>query len=426
VADNRNLTLTDATVDGAPALVLTLTPQQIKERQDYAVQQNIVILRNRLNSPELAVSEPQVARQGVDRIEIQLPGLQNSAEVKKILGKTATLEFRMVDEGNNPLEAASTGRVPLGSKLYYSRDKQPVLLKREVVVTGDQLTDASFQPNTQDGPAVSVSLDTRGAAKMMKNTQENLGHLMAVVFIDRSRDKNAEGVEVDRTTEEVINRATIRGVFSNSFVITGVNPIEGRELALLLRAGGLAAPLTPVQERAIGPSLGQDNIDKGVHAMVFGMLAAFIFMFIYYKVFGLIADVTLAANVVLLTALLSLIGGVALTLPGIAAVVLTVGMAVDANILIYERIREELRNGVSPRAAIAAGFDRAFTAIFDSNITAFIAGVVLWAFGTGAVRGFAVVLMLGIATSMFTSVMGSRALVQVIYGGKRKVDRLSI
>jgi preprotein translocase subunit SecD len=426
LADNRNLTLTDATSDGAPALVLTLTPQDIKERQDYAVQQNIVILRNRLNSPELAVSEPQVARQGVDRIEIQLPGLQNSAEVKKILGKTATLEFRMVDEGNNPLEAASTGRVPLGSKLYYTRDKQPVLLKREVVVTGDQLTDASFQPNTQDGPAVSVSLDTRGAAKMMKNTQENLGHLMAVVFIDRSREKNAEGVEVDRTTEEVINRATIRGVFSNNFQITGVNPIEGRELALLLRAGGLAAPLTPVQERAIGPSLGQDNIDKGVHAMVFGMLAAFIFMFIYYKVFGLIADVTLAANVILLTALLSLIGGVALTLPGIAAVVLTVGMAVDANILIYERIREELRNGVSPRAAIAAGFDRAFSAIFDSNITAFIAGVVLWAFGTGAVRGFAVVLMLGIATSMFTSVMGSRALVQVIYGGKRKVDRLSI
>ena len=426
LADNRNMNLTETTVDGAPALELKLTPQEIKERQDYAVQQNIVILRNRLNSPELAVSEPQVAREGVDRISIQLPGLQNSAEVKKILGKTATLEFRMVDEGNNPLEAASTGRVPLGSKLYYTRDKQPVLLKREVVVTGDQLTDASFQPNTQDGAAVSVSLDSRGAAKMLKNTQENLGHLMAVVFIDRSRDKNAEGVVVDRTSEEVINRATIRGVFSNNFQITGVNPIEGRELALLLRAGGLAAPVTPIQERAIGPSLGQDNIDKGVHAMVFGMLAAFIFMAVYYKVFGLIADLTLVANVVLLTALLSLLGGVALTLPGIAAVVLTVGMAVDANILIYERIREELRNGVSPRAAIAAGFDRAFSAIADSNVTAFIAGLVLWLFGAGAVRGFAVVLMLGIVTSMFTAVMGSRALVQIIYGGKRKVDHLSI
>jgi preprotein translocase subunit SecD len=298
-------------------------------------------------------------------------------------------------------------------------------LKREVVVTGDQLTDASFQPNTQDGAAVSVSLDSRGAAKMLKNTQENIGHLMAVVFIDRSREKNAQGVVVDRTTEEVINRATIRGVFSNNFSITGVSPIEGRELALLLRAGGLAAPLSAVEERAVGPSLGQDNIDKGVHAMVFGMLAAFVFMAIYYKVFGLIADLTLAANVVLLTALLSLLGA-ALTLPGIAAVVLTVGMAVDANILIYERIREELRNGVSPRAAISAGFDRAFSAIFDSNVTAFIAGLVLWLFGAGAVRGFAVVLMLGIVTSMFTAVMGSHALVQLIYGGKRKLERLSI
>ena len=425
LADSRNLSLTDVTVDGAPALELKLTPQQIKEREDYAVQQNIVILRNRLNSPELAVSEPQVARQGVDRIAIQLPGLQNSAEVKKILGKTATLEFRMVDENSNPLEAAATGHVPLGSKLYYTRDKQPVLLKREVVVTGDQLTDASFQPNTQEGAAVSVGLDSRGAAKMLKNTQENIGHLMAVVFIDRSREKNAQGQDVDRTTEEVINRATIRGVFSNNFQITGVNPIEGRELALLLRAGGLAAPLSAVEERAIGPSLGQDNIDKGVHAMVFGMLAAFVFMAIYYKVFGLIADIVLMANVILLTAFLSLVGA-ALTLPGIAAVVLTVGMAVDANILIYERIREELRNGVSPRAAITAGFDRAFSAIADSNVTALIAGLVLWLFGAGAVRGFAVVLVIGIATSMFTSLMGSRALVQVIYGGKRKVDRLSI
>jgi preprotein translocase subunit SecD len=425
LADSRNLSLTDATVDGAPALELHLTPQEIKERQDYAVQQNIVILRNRLNSPELAVSEPQVARQGVDRIAIQLPGLQNSAEVKKILGKTATLEFRMVDETNNPLEAASTGRVPLGSKLYYNREKQPVLLKREVVVTGDQLTDASFQPNTQEGAAVSVGLDSRGAAKMLKNTQENLGHLMAVVFIDRSREKNAQGVEVDRVTEEVINRATIRGVFSNNFQITGVNPIEGRELALLLRAGGLAAPLSAVEERAIGPSLGQDNIDRGMHAMIYGMLAAFVFMAIYYKIFGLIADLSLAANVVMLTALLSMLGA-ALTLTGIAAVVLTVGMAVDANILIYERIREELRNGVSPRAAISAGFERAFSAIFDSNITAFIAGLVLWLFGAGAVRGFAVVLMLGIATSMFTSVMGSHVLVQLIYGGKRKLERLSI
>ena len=424
-ADNRSLIFNDTQVNGSSAIEVQLNLQQIKDRQDYAVQQNIVILRNRLNSPELAVSEPQVARQGVDRIAIQLPGLQNSAEVKKILGKTATLEFRMVDETGNPLEAASTGRVPIGSKLYYTREKQPVLLKRDVVVTGDQLTDASFQPNTQDGAAVSVGLDSRGASKMLKNTQENIGHLMAVVFIERSREKNADGVDVDKTSEEVINRATIRGVFSNNFQITGVNPIEGRELALLLRAGGLAAPLYAVEERAIGPSLGQDNIDKGVHAMVFGMLAAFLFMAIYYKAFGLIADVVLLANVILLVALLSLVGA-ALTLPGIAAVVLTVGMAVDANILIYERIREEVRNGVSPRAAITAGFDRAFSAIADSNVTALIAGVVLWLFGAGAVRGFAVVLVLGIATSMFTSLMGSRALVQLVYGGNRKIERLSI
>ena len=223
----------------------------------------------------------------------------------------------------------------------------------------------------------------------------------------------------------MINQATIRGVFSNNFSITGVNPAEGRELALLLRAGGLAAPLTPIEERAIGPTLGEKNIAQGIDAMVFGMLAAFIFMGIYYKVFGIIADVVLIANVVLLTALLSIVG-VALSLPGIAAVVLTVGMAVDANILIYERIREELRNGVSPRAAITAGFDRAFSAIADSNVTAFIAGLVLWLFGTGAVRGFAVVLVLGIVTSMFTALMGSRALVQVIYGGRRKLDGLSI
>jgi preprotein translocase subunit SecD len=425
LADSRNLNFTDVTVGGSPALELQLTPQEIKERQTYAVQQNIVILRNRLNSPELAVSEPQVTQEGVDRIAIQLPGLQNSAEVKKILGKTATLEFRMVDETDNPLEAAATGHVPLGAKLYYTRDKQPVLLKRDVVVTGDQLTDATFQPNTQDGPAVSVGLDARGAAKMLKNTQENLGHLMAVVFIDRSREKNAQGVEVDHTTEEVINRATIRGVFANNFQITGVNPIEGRELALLLRAGGLAAPLTPVEERAIGPSLGQDNINKGIKAMEFGMLAAFVFMAVYYKVFGLIADATLAANVILLTALLSWFG-FGLTLPGIAAVVLTVGMAVDANILIYERIREELRNGVTPRAAIAAGFERAWSAIGDSNVTALIAGVVLWSFGAGAIRGFAVVLVLGIFTSVFTAVMGSHAMVQIIYGGKRKLERLSI
>ena len=343
------------------------------------------------------MSEPQVAREGVDRIAIQLPGLQNSAEVKKILGKTATLEFRMVDETNNPLEAAGTGRVPLGSKLYYTRDKQPVLLKRDVVVTGDQLTDASFQPNTQDGPAVSVSLDSRGAAKMLKNTQEN------------HRPFDGGGIHRSLAREECAGRRGRphhrRGHQPRDHSRRVQQQFPDHRRQSRSRAASsrcCCAPAawrrrcTPVEERAIGPSLGQDNIDKGIKAMVFGMLAAFVFMAIYYKVFGLIADVVLAANVVLLTALLSLVGA-ALTLPGIAAVVLTVGMAVDANILIYERIREELRNGVSPRAAITAGFERAFSAIADSNVTALIAGVVLWLFGAGAVRGFAVVLVLGIA-----------------------------
>ena len=384
LADNRNLTLTETVVEGSPALQLKLTPQEIKDRQDYAVQQNIVILRNRLNSPELAVSEPQVAREGVDRIAIQLPGLQNSAEVKKILGKTATLEFRMVDETNNPLEAAATGHVPLGSKLYYTRDKQPVLLKREVVVTGDQLTDASFQPNTQDGPAVSVGLDSRGAAKMLKNTQENLGHLMAVVFIDRSREKNAAG---RRRGPRPPRRSSTARPSAACSATTSRSPVSTRSRGASSRC--CCAPAAwrrrcpPSRSARSARRLGQDNIDKGVNAMVFGMLAAFVFMAIYYKVFGLIADLVLAvANVVLLMALLSLFGA-ALTLPGIAAVVLTVGMAVDANILIYERIREELRNGVSPRAAITAGFDRAFSAISDSNVTALIAGLVLWLFGAG-------------------------------------------
>ncbi|HXC01910.1 MAG TPA: protein translocase subunit SecD, partial [Opitutaceae bacterium] len=346
-------------------------------------------------------------------IAIQLPGLQNSAEVKKILGKTATLEFRMVDENSNPLEAAATGHVPLGSKLYYTRDKQPVLLKREVVVTGDQLTDASFQPNTQEGAAVSVGLDSRGAAKMLKNTQENIGHLMAVVFIDRSREKNAQGQDVDRTTEEVINRATIRGVFSNNFQITGVNPIEGRELALLLRAGGLAAPLTPVEERAIGPSLGQDNITKGVNAMVFGMLAAFVFMAIYYKVFGLIADVVLIANVVLLTAFLSLVGA-ALTLPGIAAVVLTVGMAVDANILIFERMREELALGKSLATANQSGYLKALWTILDAHAVQLIICCIMIGLGTGPIKGFGVTLAIGVLSTLFSVLITSHLVMELI------------
>jgi preprotein translocase subunit SecD len=420
-----DLTVTTVTLNDGPAVQLVLTAAQIRERQDYAIQKNIETLRNRVN--ELGVSEPIVQRQGLDRINVQLPGVQNSAEVKDILGKVATLEFRLGDTQNNPIEAERRGRAPLGSKLYKDRQGNPVLLKRDVIVTGDQLTNA-ITAATQDGPGVSITLDARGGDEMLKTTRANLNKPMGVVFIETSRETVEIGgkpVTRDVTKEEVINLATIRGIFSNQFQITGLDPGEARELALLLRAGSLAATIYVIEERAIGPSLGRENISKGVNALIIGMLGVFIFMAIYYGVFGLVADGVLLANVVLLTALLSLMGA-ALSLPGIAGIILTVGMAVDANVLIYERIREELRNGVSPQAAIRAGFDKAFSAIADSNITTLIAGVVLWIFGTGPIRGFAVVLTLGILTSMFTALMGSRALLTLMYGGRKKLTRLSI
>ncbi|HZF26558.1 MAG TPA: protein translocase subunit SecD [Steroidobacteraceae bacterium] len=423
---NRDMTFTVDDSAAAPTLITRLTPQQIKERQDYAIQQNITTMRNRVN--ELGVSEPIVQRQGLDRINVQLPGVQNSAEVKDILGKTATLEFRLVDTSNDPYEAARRGSAPLGTKLYYTSDKRPVLLKRDVIVTGDQLTDAKSHIDPQEGPAVSVRLDARGAAEMLKTTQANLNRPMAVVFIEKVRryvNRDGQSVPVDSTEEHVINTATIRGVFSNNFQITGLKLGEAKSLALLLRAGSLAAPLYSIEERAIGPSLGQDNIDRGVRALLVGSLLLFAFMAIYYKAFGWIANLVLTFNVVLLVALLTLLQA-ALTLPGIAGIVLTVAMAVDANILIYERIREELRNGNSPMAAISAGFDKAFSAITDSNITSLIAGVVLFVLGTGPIKGFAVALCLGILTTLFTALLGSRALINAIYGRRARIERLSI
>jgi preprotein translocase subunit SecD len=403
-----------------------MTGAQIRERQDYAIQQNITTLRNRVN--ELGVSEPIVQRQGIDRINVQLPGVQNSAEVKDILGRVATLEFRLEDMQNNPLEAAQTGRAPLGSKLYTkTRFGRPVLLKREVIATGDQLTNATTG-QSQEGPAVNIKLDARAGENMLKTTRANLNKRMAVVLIDKRRETiEVDGKKVTRdvTDEEVINDATIRGVFSNQFQITGLGAAEARDLSLLLRSGSLATGIYPIEERAVGPSVGRENIQKGVTALLVGMAGVFLFMAIYYRTFGLVADLVLLANVVLLTALLSMMRA-SLSLPGIAGIILTVGMAVDANVLIYERIREEVRKGVSPQAAIRAGFDKALSAITDSNITTLIAGVVLWIFGTGPIRGFAIVLTLGIATSMFTSLMGSRALLTLMYGGRRKIARLSI
>jgi preprotein translocase subunit SecD len=353
--------------------------------------------------------------------------VQNSAEVKDLLGKVATLEFRLVDEGGNAYQAQQSGTVPLGDKLYKMKDGTPILLKREIVATGDELTQATSTTG-QDGPAVNIRLDARGAASMLRTTRENVGHRLAVVYIERSRQQvvvNGKKVDRENTTEQVISDATIRGVFGPQFEVTGLTSGEASDLALLLRSGSLAAPIEVVEEQTIGPSLGQDNIDKGIRALEIGMLAVFVFMVIYYHAFGLVADAVLLANVVLLAALLSLLRA-SLSLPGIAGIILTVGIAVDANVLIYERIREELRNGVSPQAAIRAGFDKAFSAIADSNVTALIAGLALYVIGTGAVRTFAIVLVLGIATSMFTSLMGSRALITLMYGGRRKIRRLSI
>jgi preprotein translocase subunit SecD len=415
------------TVQTSPPLAvnMVLTPTQIRAREDYALEQNRTTLMNRVN--EMGVSEPIVQRQGIDRINVQLPGVQNAAEVKDLLGKVATLEFRLVDMNANPIEAQQTGRVPLGDKLYKMQNGTPILLKREVIVTGDELTQA-ISTTTQEGPTVNIRLDARGADAMLRTTRQNVGRQLAVVYIEKSRQQvTVNGSKEDRetTSEKVINAATIKGVFGPQFEVTGLTAGEGRDLALLLRSGSLAAPIEVVQEQVIGPSLGQDNIDKGVRALEIGMLAVFLFMALYYHAFGLVADAVLLANVILLTALLSLLRA-SLSLPGIAGIILTVGIAVDANVLIYERIREELRNGVSPQAAIRAGFEKAFSAIADSNVTALIAGLALYVIGTGAVRNFAIVLILGIATSMFTSLLGSRALITLMYGGRQKVAQLSI
>jgi preprotein translocase subunit SecD len=405
-------------------LRVRMSEEQIRQRQDFAIQQNTVTLRNRVN--ELGVAEPVVQRQGVDRIVVQLPGVQDPAQAERVLGATATLEFRLVDENNNAFEAERRGRAPLGSKLYQRRDGSPVLLKRDVIVTGDQLTDASAG-FSEGQSAVFVDLDAKGARKMGETTRQNLNKGMAVVFIEQKREtsmRDGQPVDVLRVEEEVISVATIRGVFSSSFMITGLDPVEARDLALLLRAGALAAPIFKVEERTIGPSLGQENIDKGMLAVVVGFMLVVLFMAVYYRVFGIVADLALLSNLILIIALLSMLQA-SLTLPGIAGIVLTTGMAVDANVLIFERIREELKLGNSPQASIQAGYEKAFSSIADANITTLIAALVLFVFGTGPIRGFAVTLSLGIMTSMFTAIVGTRALINLIYGGRR-VKRLAI
>lgn len=409
-----------------PALRLTVKPEYVKEQRKLALQQNLTTLRNRVN--ELGVAEPIIQQQGEGRIVVQLPGVQDTARAKEILGATATLEFRMVHEDGDP-QAAAAGKVPVGAKLYRNRKGEPVLLKRQVMLTGDRIVDAASGIDQTEGePAVFITLDGKGARIFSRGTKDNVGRPMAVVFIENKVDTKIVGgqtVKTKRTVEEVINVATIREQLSKRFQITGLDSTEeARNLALLLRAGSLAAPIDIVEERTIGPSLGQDNIEMGVRGATVGFVLLLIFAGVYYGVFGLVADLALLFNLVLLIALMSLLQAT-LTLPGIAGIVLSVAMAVDANVLIFERIREELRSRNTPQASINAGYEKAFATILDSNTTTLIAGIVLFAFGTGPVKGFAVTLSLGILTSMFTAVSGTRAVINLMYGGRR-LARLAV
>ncbi|HBS25769.1 MAG TPA: protein translocase subunit SecD [Gammaproteobacteria bacterium] len=383
----------------------------------FALKQNITSLRKRVN--ELGVSEPIIQQQGLDRIVVQLPGVQDTARAKKILGATATLEFRLVYEQGDAFAAESTGRIPAGARLYHERNGTPVLLKRRVMLTGEYITDAQSGIDSRDGgPSVSITLDGKGARLFAKSTGENVKKLMAVVFIENKPD--------GRKVEEVINIARIQEQLSKRFQITGLDSTtEARDLALLLRAGALAAPMQFVEERTVGPSLGKANIEKGFKSVVFGFVLVMIFMLVYYRVFGLVANLALTLNLVLIISILSMLQAT-LTMPGIAGIVLTVGMAVDANVLIFERIREELRLGNSPQASIKAGYEKAFSTIADANITTLIAAVVLFAFGTGPIKGFAITLSIGIVSSMFTAIMGTRAVINLIYGRKARLNKLSI
>jgi len=412
--------------DAGYYLQAAMTEKEKTDVRKLALKQNITTLRNRVN--ELGVAEPVIQQQGVNRIVVQLPGVQDTARAKEILGATATLEFRLVNETGDVQEAVD-GRVPAGSKLYRKREGGYELLKNRVMLTGDYIIDASSGIDQQSGgPAVYITLDGKGASIFSKVTGQNIKKLMAVVFIENkvdTREVNGELVKTRRKIEEVINVARIQDQLSKRFQITGLDSTtEARDLALLLRAGALAAPISIVEERTVGPSLGQANVDQGLQSVIIGFVLVLAFMVIWYKGFGLVANMALAFNLVIIIAVLSIMQAT-LTLPGIAGIVLTVGMAVDANVLIFERIREELRNGVSPQASIHSGYAKALSTIADANITTLIAAVILFAFGTGPIKGFAITLSIGIITSMFTAIVGTRGIINLVYGGK-KVEKLSI
>lgn len=420
---HRDLVLSS---NGTNTIKANLSDARLTEAREYAVQQNITILRNRVN--QLGVTEPLVQRQGTDRIVVELPGIQDTARAKEILGTTATLEFRLVNTTADPTEVVSSGRVLGDSEVKYTRDGHPIVLYKHVILTGNHITDSNSSTDEYNQPEVNISLDSAGGTLISNFTKNNIGKLMSTLFVEYkdSGKKDANGRVVLVKQEKVINVANIQSRLGKSFRITGIgNANEARQLALLLRAGALIAPIQIVEERTIGPTLGQQNIDQGLEACLWGLMASIIFMIAWYRKFGMIASTAVIANLVLIVGIMSRLPGATLTMPGIAGIVLTLAVAVDANVLINERIKEELKNGRSVQQAIHVGYKGAYSSIIDANITTLITAVILYVVGTGSIKGFAITTAIGVLTSMFTAIVGTRAIVNLLYGGKR-INKLSI
>lgn len=422
--ESPELVATSLESNGSFTLSLQLTEAAVAEIKKAALKKNMLALRNRID--QLGVSEPVIQQQGTDRIVVQLPGVKDPSVAKGILGKTATLEVHLVDEDNSA--STVSGRVPAGSKRYKHRDGSPILLKKRVMFSGDNIIDASVSIDESGGPAVSLTLDSKGANVNSDVTGDNIGNRMAIVYIETlgetKIDSKGNSRLVTKEIKEVISAARINEQLGKRFIITGLDQQEAKDLALLLRAGSLAAPVFIIEERTVGPSLGADNIEKGFKSVLYGFLAVLVFMIIFYRVFGAVASFALVLNLVIIVGVLSLLQAT-LTLPGVAGMVLTVGMAVDANVLIFERIREEIAAGAAPQLSIHRGYDNAFSTIIDANLTTLIAALVLFNFGTGPIQGFAITLSIGIATSMVTAIFVSRILINLFYGGRR-LDKLAI
>ena len=411
-------------------LQISISENTINELRIAAIKQNTTTLRNRVN--ELGVAEPIVQQSGKTRIVVELPGVKDTTRAKEIIGATATLEFKMVDEESDAYAAEESEQVMFNSKLYYDDAGQPVLLKRNVILTGENIVDAASGFDQNSRPSVNITLDGPGSKRFASTTEDNIGKLMAVLFIEsksETRVINGETKRVTKKYEKIISIATIQERLSKSFQITGLDsPKQARDLALYLRAGSMAAPMYIIEERTVGPSLGADNIEKGKISVIIGLILVLVFMTYYYRVFGLFANTALILNILIIISVMSLIPGAVLTLPGIAGIVLTVGMAVDANVLIFERVKEEIRNGSTPLASIELGYKKAFSTIADANITTLIASIILFIFGTGPIKGFAVTLSIGVISSMFTAIIVTRVLANITYenSSKFKTKELSI